>query len=65
MSRLVARILLSIFMFPLAVLFYLGVVIVGEQMTQGAPYRSDRETDVFLASGLLTWGAVALYWFLL
>jgi DNA-directed RNA polymerase subunit RPC12/RpoP len=66
MSRLVSRILLSIFMFPLAAAFYLVVFVVTEQMLRGAMYSYQyRESTVFLASGVLTWPAVALYWYLL
>lgn len=65
MSRLVSRILLSIFMFPLAVVFYVAVFVFSEQMTRGAPYRRDREMDWFLLADVLTWGAVSLYWCLL
>lgn len=65
MSRLVSRILLSIFMFPLAALFYIAVMVFSEEMMRRGPYRRDRETVMFLAGGVLTWVAVALYWFLL
>lgn len=65
MSRLVSRILLSIFMFPLAAVFYIAVMVFSEQMMRGMAYRRDRETVMFLAGGVLTWVAVALYWFLL
>lgn len=64
MSRLVSRILLSMFMFPLAGLFYLTVGGIIDQMLQGISYRS-REMEVFLIGGMLTWAVVAAYWFLL
>lgn len=68
MSRLVSRILLSIFMFPLAGLFYLLVGVISEQMMRGmtfGPSYRTREMTVFLSGGALTWMAVAAYWFLL
>ena len=66
MSRLVARILLSMLMFPLAVLLYALVVAVVEQMGRAGPfgYRS-RENLMFLAAGAITWAGVAAYWCLL
>jgi uncharacterized paraquat-inducible protein A len=66
MSRLVSRILLSIFMFPLAGIFYVLVAVVGEQTLRnlGSSYR-DRESTMFLTAGVLTWAFVALYWCLL
>ncbi|HEX4124280.1 MAG TPA: hypothetical protein VHY37_06090 [Tepidisphaeraceae bacterium] len=64
MSRLVSRILLSIFMFPLAVLFYGFVAAALEQMLRGPSYRNE-DIVVFLISSILTWAAVAGYWILL
>jgi uncharacterized paraquat-inducible protein A len=70
-SRLVSRILLSIFMFPLAGMCYVLAVVVGEQALRsstsnvsGVGYR-DRELMMFLSADVLTWGFVALYWCLL
>jgi uncharacterized paraquat-inducible protein A len=64
MSRLVSRILLSIFMFPLAALFYIVVMIIAEQSMRGSGYR-DRETSMFMVSTVLTWIVVAAYWCML
>jgi DNA-directed RNA polymerase subunit RPC12/RpoP len=64
MSRLVARILLSIFMFPVGGLFYIFVMMIGEEGLRG-PYSYGREIATFLVSGILTWLVIALYWWLL
>jgi len=64
MSRLVSRILLSIFMFPLASIFYIFVIVVGEQTMRTTNIRG-REDAMFLVSSILTWMAVAVYWCLL
>ena len=68
MSRLVSRILLSIFMFPLAGTFYAVVAVVMEQSMRYsggyAGYRA-REVTMFLTAGVLTWVFVAIYWCLL
>jgi len=64
MSRLVARILLSIFLFPLGTIFYIVVMLVAEQSLRGMSYRH-RDTRMFLAATVATWGAVAAYWCLL
>ena len=61
MSRLVARILLSILLFPLAGIVYLLAFVLGELLV-----RSSRgEALLFIASGLITWLFVAGYWLLL
>ena len=66
MSRLVSRILLSIFMFPLAGTFYVFVAVVGEQTLRlSAGSYSSREMQIFLLAGLLTWIFVATYWCLI
>ena len=67
MSRLVARILLSMFMFPLAVMLYFLVVAIGETSgrTMGYSGYQDREKMIALAAGTVTWAGVALYWCLL
>jgi len=64
MSRLVSRILLSIFMFPLASIFYIFVIVLVDSTVRTPNYR-DREDAEFLASGFLTWMVVAVYWCLL
>ena len=67
MSRLVSKILLSIFMFPLAGVFYTVVAVGTAEMLRRSPYRGyqTRELGMFLTSGVLTWAAVAVYWCLL
>jgi small-conductance mechanosensitive channel len=64
MSRLVSRILLSIFMFPLATVFYIFVMVVTGQTVQGSNYRP-QEAVMFLVSSVMTWIVVAGYWCLL
>jgi hypothetical protein len=66
MSRLVSRILLSMFMFPLAVMFYFLVTAIGEESQKAAGFiAADRQVPIFLASSIVTWAAVAAYWCLL
>ena len=67
MSRLVARILLSMFMFPLGVMLYALVVAISETAMfrgGGGGFRQ-REEFMFLAADVVTWAAVAAYWCLL
>ena len=66
MSRLVSRILLSIFMFPLAGLFFIFSIIVAKSATPiGALYSDLRELITFLICGAMTWLLIAIYWCLL
>jgi hypothetical protein len=66
MSRLVSRILLSIFMFPLAGVIYLIQVVVGmDTIGRSFGYGIRSETIVFAVCGGITWLFVALYWCLL
>jgi hypothetical protein len=62
MSRLIARILLSIFIFPLASLIYLIAFLTYVENVRYRPYRDE---IAFIFAGLLTWGFIALYWWLL
>jgi uncharacterized paraquat-inducible protein A len=64
MSRLVSRILLSIFMFPLATIFYIFVMVVGEETVQTTNYQA-RDAALFMITSVLTWMVVAIYWCLL
>jgi hypothetical protein len=64
MSRLVARILLSMLMFPLAVMVYALTAAVAETALRGSPFRS-RDEMMFLAADVVTWAGVATYWCLL
>ena len=66
MSRLVARILLSMFMFPLAGIVYLFLAVVGMNVVGRAyGYQRHTETTVFAVCGAVTWVLVAIYWCLL
>jgi hypothetical protein len=67
MSRLVSKILLSIFLFPLTGIFYTVVTVCSEELIRGSGYSGyrSREMEMFLTSGVLTWAAVAVYWCLL
>ena len=59
MSQLVSRILLAIFLFPLAAVFYLIIFFV---LDNNQRYSGNRDTVDFLISGVITWIGVALYW---
>src|SRR5947209_1146540 len=63
MSKLVSRILLAIFMLPLATVVYILTVIAIEESTAYAWYP--RETSMFTGAGIVTWGFVVGYWLLL
>lgn len=65
MSRLVARILLSIFLFPLAAIVYLLSFVFAARLLAPRPYARIDEAWLFLGSGLATWLFVAGYWLLL
>ena len=64
MSRLVSRTLLSIFMFPLAGIFYIFLMVVGMTLIrrQMVSVTGITETAIFAVNGLLTWILVAAYW---
>jgi hypothetical protein len=64
MSRLVARILLSILMFPLAALFFIVCMFVFDSLEAQGTYEA-REVKMFLFAGVVTWIVVAIYWCLL
>ena len=64
MSRLVARILLSMFLFPLGVMLYALNASITESALRGT-YIRDREEAMFLAADVVTWAGVAAYWCLL
>ena len=65
MSRLVSRILLSVFMFPLAAIVYVFVFVVGVETLQSTRFSPGGETEMFLACAAVTWAFVAAYWCLL
>ncbi|HSV14334.1 MAG TPA: hypothetical protein VLI90_08745 [Tepidisphaeraceae bacterium] len=60
MSKLVSRILLAIFMLPLATVVYMLAAIAIEE-SMGYPH----ENGMFIGAGIVTWGFVAGYWLLL
>ena len=65
MSRLMARILLAILLYPLAALVYLvSVFILIEGLDDYYDYRQ-RVAYGFLVAGCLTWAFMAVYWLLL
>jgi DNA-directed RNA polymerase subunit RPC12/RpoP len=68
MSRLVSRILLSIFMFPLGGIFYLFIFVSGESLirsTAGGYSGRSSESALFIFSDLATWVFIGIYWCLL
>ncbi|CAN5544278.1 hypothetical protein BH10PLA1_BH10PLA1_17790 [soil metagenome] len=66
MSRLIARILLTVFMIPLAALIYTIAFVVSERMYYiTSSYSMRRESSNFVIAGLVAWAVLAIYWFLL
>ncbi len=65
MSRLVARILLSMFMFPLGVMLYALTTGIAESALRGTAFPARGEEAMFLAADVVTWAGVAAYWCLL
>jgi hypothetical protein len=66
MSRLIARILLSIFVFPLGGLLYTVAFVVMDQAMRGAGYYYPMRSLIdFMVAGVVTWVAVGVYWVLL
>jgi len=64
MSRLVSRILLSIFLFPLAAIFYgLTAAIFMNWLLRS--YSRSGEVLAFVFTTLIIWGLMAAYWILL
>jgi uncharacterized paraquat-inducible protein A len=59
MSQLVARILLTIFLFPLAALIYIATF----AFTQQSDYRS--RTFPWILAGAIAWAFIVTYWWLL
>jgi hypothetical protein len=67
MSQLIARILLAIFVVPLASLVYLVTAVKAQRWMEFGPtydYR-DRERLMFIVAGLFGWAFLAAWWFLL
>jgi hypothetical protein len=60
MSHLLSRILLAMLMLPLAALLYLIVIVVGFSYNNWP-----RDNWLWMVAGLVTWGFMAGYWFLL
>jgi hypothetical protein len=65
MSRLVARILLSIFLFPLAGIVYLVSFMFADRLWRHGIYGRAYDAWLFVGSGSVTWLFVAGYWVLL
>ena len=67
MSQLIARILLAIFVIPVASLVYLVTFVKCERWIEIANYNSYRETEQlrFFLTGLVTWAFVGAWWILL
>jgi DNA-directed RNA polymerase subunit RPC12/RpoP len=65
MSRLVARILLSILMFPLATLFFIVCAFTFDTVYSPTSYYENHEVKMFLFAGAMTWPAVIVYWCLI
>src|SRR5436190_10978850 len=66
MSRLVARILLSILMFPLAGVIYLVIFALCIRWVETSQMGWRTRTMVaFSLCGFVTWGFMAVYWFAL
>jgi hypothetical protein len=64
MSRLIARILLALSIWPLATLIYLMVFVVVDQGMRGG-YYYDRVARAFMTAGAVTWIFMGAYWILL
>jgi hypothetical protein len=64
MSQLIARILLSIFVFPLAAILYTVIVVIAMDQLRGN-YRFDRDLYAFLTAGICTCAFIGGYWLLL
>src|SRR3954464_14661369 len=65
MSRLIARILLAISIWPLAALVYMMTFVVFTEGMRGSYYGPDRATRGFAVAGCVTWMFVGAYWILL
>ena len=63
MSRLLARIMLAILLFPLAGMFYFIVFVVYVESRNS--WSRDNTNFGFLLSGFTSWAFIALYWWML
>ncbi len=61
MSKSVARIMLAIFMLPLAAMFFMCICVVGERSSLLGPFQRREDATFFLAS-LSTWVVFGGYW---
>ena len=59
MSRLIAKILLTILLFPLAAVAYIVLFVVVQS------WPNTDEGEAFVAAGVLVWGFLGIYWWLL
>lgn len=62
MSRLISRILLTVFMLPLAGIVYTAVFVVSTRVMSAGYYYPSRDVKAFLGSGVVAWVFVAGYW---
>ena len=65
MSRLIARILLALSIWPLATLVYLMTFVVVAEGMRGNSYGPDRVARGFPVAGCVTWMFMGCYWILL
>jgi len=63
MPKLVVRILLSVFLLPLAAMVYPAALYIASRLSTGGRY-SDRHIAQYLVAGLTTWAFVITYWVL-
>lgn len=64
MSPLISRILLAVFMLPLAAMVYLGVFVPAESSRRWSSGSSSRFQH-FVIAGIVSWAFIAIYWTLL
>lgn len=63
MSRLLARIMLAIFIIPTGTLVYILCFVAGVELTRRSNlYYSSRQIWIFVGSGLTAWLVLAAYW---
>ncbi len=65
MSRLIAKILLTVFMIPFATIVYMVSFVVMERSLRFTGSYYGNRYELFVLCGLLTWAVIALYWLLI
>lgn len=63
MPKLVVRILLSVFLLPLAGMVYPGTLHIIDRLSRGS-WDLDHDIASYLAAGIITWIFVMIYWIL-